>query len=312
MRYSLKLLSLLVAVAPLCTSFAPASITLSAKKHRRYDALHATRKEELLDLETSTSTRRDIILLGAIASLMAVASSAVPTISNAEEEEAAAVVSPNVKSTVTLNLSIARGSPRPLRIEIFQDAPTASVEFFTSLVDGTMKAPCEMGDDPNIEICEEYQSINVGYKNSQMWRLVPNKRMDFGRVDSMFTSRVPPTIAAERNNADIIGIQPSTRGAVSIKRGGGAFEFTVTPSYNPSLDSDREDLVVVGRIAEEDLAFMDEINAITVRKDILKMGDVPPLGAKFARACDFTAPDSTCAQYKPLKKIVVAEISRKD
>jgi len=130
-------------------------------------------------------------------------------------------------------------------------------------------------------------------------------------VDSMFTSRIPPTIAAE-DNSSVIGIRPSTRGAVSIKRGGGAFEFTVTPMYNPSLDSDKEDLVVVGRIAEEDLPFMDEINAIPVRRDVVKMGDVPPLGAKFARACDFTAPDSTCAQYKPLKKIIVSETSRAD
>lgn len=130
-------------------------------------------------------------------------------------------------------------------------------------------------------------------------------------MDSMFTSRIPPIIVAE-DNSSVIGIRPSTRGAVSIKRGGGAFEFTVTPMYNPSLDSDKEDLVVVGRIAEEDLPFMDEINAIPVRRDVVKMGDVPPLGAKFARACDFTAPDSTCAQYKPLKKIIVSETSRAD
>lgn len=70
--------------------------------------------------------------------------------------------------------------------------------------------------------------------------------------------------------------------------------------------------MVVGRIAESDLSFMDEMNAITVRKDIVKIGDVPPLGAKFARACDFTAPDSTCAQFKPLKKILVTDVQTAD
>jgi len=236
---------------------------------------------------------------------MAFASLMVPTVINAAEVVPAP---PQVKSQVTLGLSIARGPSRPLRIDLFQDAPAAAVEFFSSMVEGTVQASCPTGDNPNIEICEDYQSIRVGYKNSQLWRLVPNKRMDFGRVDSMFTSRIPPTFDREQINANI-GIQPSTRGAVSIKRGGGAFEFTVTPSYNPSLDGDKEDLVVVGRIAEEDLPFIDEINAIPVRRDIVKMGDVPPLGAKFARACDFTAPDSTCAQFKPLKKIIVTETS---
>lgn len=243
------------------------------------------------------------------ASLMAAVASSVMVPTTVAIAEETTSQQPKVKTVVTLGVSIARGPSRPLRIELFQDAPAAPVEFFTSLATGTLKAPCAMGDNPNIEICEDYQSIDVGYKGSQLWRLVPNKRMDFGRVDSMFTSRIPPTIAAERNDANDASFQPSTRGAVSIKRGGGAFEFTVTPSYNLSLDTEREDLVVVGRIAAADMPFIDEINAIPVRKDIVKVGDVPPLGAKFARACDFTAPDSTCAQFKPLKKIIVTDTS---
>lgn len=252
------------------------------------------------------------MLLGATASLIASAASLtmVPAMVSAEEIVTPA---PKVKSIITLSISIARGPSKPLRIEIFQDAPAEAVQFFSSLAEGTLKAPCEMGDNPNIEICEEYQSIPVGYKNSQLWRLVPNKRMDFGRVDSMFTSRISPTIARDEEQKVAGGFgKPSTRGAVSIKRGAGAFEFTVTPAYNPALDSEKEDLVVVGRIAESDLSFMDEMNAITVRKDIVKIGDVPPLGAKFARACDFTAPDSTCAQFKPLKKILVTDVQTAD
>lgn len=309
------LLPLLVVAAPLCASFAPFNPPISrtesilssssAQRYHHHHVLHATQRNESLELGVSTH-RRDI-LLGTTASLMAVASSImVPNVAIAEE----IVSQPKVKAVVTLDISIARGPSRPLRIELFQDAPAASVEFFSSLADGTLRAPCALGDGPNIEICEEYQSINVGYKGSQLWRLVPNKRMDFGRVDSMFTSRIPPTIAAEQNDANNgLLFKPSTRGAVSIKRGGGAFEFTVTPSYNLSLDTEREDLVVVGRIAEDDMAFIDEINAIPVRKDIIKVSDVPPLGSNFARACDFTAPDPTCAQFKPLKKIIVTETS---
>lgn len=338
----MRLLPLLVAAPLSCNSFVPcnhnynspisrtASIILSSssaqRQHHHHDdvLLHAMQRSESLELgeRCETTTRRGM-LSAATASLLALAASPmVPTVAIAEEETISsssypASSSPKLTALVTLNVSIARGPPRPLRIELFQAAPAAAVEFFSSLAEGTLKAPCEMGDNPNIEICEEYQSINVGYKGSQLWRLVPNKRMDFGRVDSMFTSRIPPTISrseVEPNNNKDVNIdssmfKPSTRGAVSIKRGGGAFEFTVTPAYNPSLDSDKEDLVVVGRIATDDLSFIDEINQIVVRKDIVKVGDVPPLGAKFARACDFTAPDSTCAQFKPLRKIIVTDAS---
>lgn len=327
----MRLLPLLVAAPLFCNSFAPynynpplsrtASIILSSSSEQQYHhqhrdvLLHATQRSESLDLgeHRQTTTRRDM-LSAATASLIALAASPMfPAVANAEEEIISQhpASSPKVKALVTLNVSIARGPSRPLRIELFQDSPAAAVGFFSSLAEGTLKAPCAMGDNPNIEICEEYQSINVGYKGSQLWRLVPNKRMDFGRVDSMFASRIPPTIARsseeEQTNNDGFMNKPSTRGAVSIKRGGGAFEFTVTPAYNPSLDSDKEDLVVVGRIATDDLSFIDEINAIVVRKDIVTVVDVPPLGAKFARACDFTAPDSTCAQFKPLRKIIVTE-----
>ena len=71
-----------------------------------------------------------------------------------------------------------------------------------------------------------------------------------------------------------------------MKHGGGASKVTVAPAYNTAIEN--KDLVVVGRVA-------DGINSIPAKKDIIKIRDVLPLGAKFARACNFTAPDSTCA-----------------
>jgi len=125
----------------------------------------------------------------------------------------------------------------------------------------------------------------------------------------MFSARVPPTFAVERRGGAGAGrwSKASTRGAVSVKRGGGAFEFTIAPVDNPALE--KEDLVVVGRVIEDDMAFLDEIHAIPTRRDIISIGDVPPLGGNFARACDFTSPDKTCAQFKPLKKIMVVTSS---
>ena len=226
---------------------------------------------------------------------------------------------PLVTEVVTLNLSIARGPPKPLRIEVFGNGNSAEAQFFVGLASATVRAPCaptKIEGDANIdegETCKDYESLSVGYKGSQLWRLVPNKRIDFGRVDSMFANRVPPTFATASKTATT-SIRPSTKGAVSMKRGGGAFEFTVTPEYNPALDSAKEDLVVVGRIAPDAASsdFLEYLNTkVVVRKDILSSGaDVPPLGyAGFARACDFSSPDKTCAQFKPIGRIVVAESS---
>jgi len=243
-------------------------------------------------------TRRGFFVGSTMASLM-YTSTMIPTVM-AEEP-----TSPQVTAIVSLDLSIARGPSSPLQIELFGDAAPESVEFFASLASGTLQAKCT--DDRNIEACKEYESINVGYKGSQLWRLVPNKRIDFGRVDSMFSSRVPPTFAVEGKKG-AGDLKASRRGAVSVKRGGGAFEFTVTPSYNPALD--KEDLVVVGQIAEgESMSFLDAINSIPTRRDVVAIGDVPPLGSNFARVCDFTSPDPTCVQFKPLKRIIVTGAS---
>jgi len=259
------------------------------------------------------------------------------------------LATPQVTAVVTLDLSIARGPSRPLRIEIFGSGngietttmlassaspPTSEVEYFSSLASGTMKAQCSetggngnesttsniddtdgssMGLGDSVDaICVQYANNDVSYKGSQLWRLVPNKRIDFGRVDSMFATRLPPTFVSKFPKSSALEsmtvMKPSTRGMVSMKRGGGAFEFTVTPVYNPALDRDTEDLIVVGRIAdEESMALIDDINTIPTRKDVVKMGDVPPLGSNFARACDFAAPDPTCNQFRPLKRIIVTD-----
>ena len=83
-----------------------------------------------------------------------------------------------------------------------------------------------------------------------MWRLVPNKCLDLGRIDSMLATQILPIIEREQNDAQACGgIKASMRGAILIKRGGRAFELTIAPVYNPLLNSEKEDLIVVGRVA---------------------------------------------------------------
>jgi cyclophilin family peptidyl-prolyl cis-trans isomerase len=215
---------------------------------------------------------------------------------------------------VTLELNVARAPSAPLRIEILPENAPKSAEYFLALCRGTLRARCADYDEPGLaraaasaraqeRICLDQQGIDVNLVNSQMWRLVPDKRVDFGRIDSSFAAREPPSFPAEANGE----LRPSQRGAVSVKRGGGAFEFTITPKTNPGLD--KEELVVIGRVLDEDLPVLDALNAIPAKKDLVSLGDVPPLGSKIARACEYANPDATCAQFKPLKRVVVSGVA---
>jgi len=202
---------------------------------------------------------------------------------------------------------------RPLRIELYGDDAPASVAFFSALCAGTLRAPCDAALDYEstaADVCRENVGRDVGYVGSQCWRLVPGRRIDFGRVDSAFSSRIPPVLASERRPEYENGLTASSAGAVSMRRGGGAFEFTVSPSDDKNSFLAKEDLVLLGRVTEDSMPFLKEIENFPTRKDIVTVGGVPPLGdASLVRACDFTAPSRTCAQFKPLVRIIVVGIS---
>eukprot|EP00979_Chaetoceros_neogracilis_P008383 scaffold1862_cov268-Chaetoceros_neogracile.AAC.48 len=316
-----------------------------------------TRRDFFVDVASTATTTTAIATAGVVtvAGLTAAAAAPVP-VCWAQETEIAARVDDNaqhdpaiVTSIVTFNLSIARGPSKPLRIEVYGES-SDEAQFFASLAAGTVQASCPpepennsspeqdnnivMGNimiDENAEFpfkCTDSESVPVSYKGSQLWRLVPDKRIDFGRVDSMFASRIPPTFSSSSSSKPTqTTMAPSTKGAVSMKRKGGAFEFTITPSYNPALDSEKEDLIVIGRVmmtkekegndddesdAASSMDFVTTLNTkIPTRKDLSdrKGTNVPPLGSTFARACNFSEPNTTCAQFKPIGRIVVTEVS---
>ena len=314
-----------------------------------------TRRDFFVDVASTTATATATTAIVAaravtVAGLTAVVAAAPVPVCRAQELVAATVIDDAqhdpvvVTSIVTFNLSIARGPAKPLRIEVFGDS-SDEAQFFTRLAAGTVHTAClpELETSPgaedtvideNAELpfkCTDSESVPVSYRGSQLWRLVPDKRIDFGRVDSMFASRIPPTFSSAASSVSSkpnpTMMAPSTKGAVSMKRNGGAFEFTITPSYNPALDSEKEDLIVIGRVMmtnekKEDNAnesdgsssmdFVTMLNTkIPTRKDLSdrKGTNVPPLGSKFARACNFSEPNTTCAQFKPIGRIVVTDVS---
>jgi len=217
------------------------------------------------------------------------------------------------KATSLVALELGGGMSDTLEIELYGESAPASVAAFLDLARGTLKAPCsEASEDLSPSRVKsnrralEYECLDnlgegVGLLDSLLWRIVPNFRVDMGRVPSRFANREAPAVEPETNNLR------HRRGAVSVRRGGKAFEFTLAPRDNPDLDD--EPLVVIGQV--RNLAVLDALNDIPSKRSPFD-SKVPPLGSNFARACEYSAPDPTCAQFKPLRKVYINRVSITD
>lgn len=257
-------------------------------------------------LSLDISAQRRVVCINAIAA------AALPDACRAE-------AAPNVTDLVTLELSIGPETKADLELELYGDAAPASVRSLVAFARGELKAPCVEQPDLDAVVlstkakmqqlklarqCLDDQGLDVSLVGSSVWRVVPGRRIDFGRVASRFASRNPPQLPVESTNLR------HKRGAVSVRKGGGCFEFTVTPADNQYLD--REDLVVIGRVSDATLPTLDVLNLLPTKRGAFDIGDnpsVPPLGANFARACEYGSPDATCAQYKPLRKVLITRVA---
>ena len=186
-----------------------------------------TRRDFLVDVAstTTTTTTAGVVTVAGLtvaaapvrvcrAQEIEIAAATVVDDNNAQQHDDSVIVT----SIVTFHLSIARGPSKPLRIEVFGDS-SDEAQFFTSLAAGTVQASCPPVEpeensteqdnnsvmiDENAELpfkCIDSESVPVSYKGSQLWRLVPDKRLDFGRVDSMFASRIPPTFSSASSSS---------------------------------------------------------------------------------------------------------------
>ena len=208
---------------------------------------------------------------------------------------------------VALELRIAGAddatAPRS-EIGLFGRAAPEAVGVFLDLARGELRAPCAEADESGpyriaagkrrVEReCRSLGGLGVSYVGSQVWRIVRGKRVDFGRVSSDFAARVPPTTAASDGAES--GLRHDAPGVVSMRRGGGAFEFTIAPAANPALDREN---VVVGRVLRglDVLTRLDQ--DIPVKRGAIEL-DPPPLGTPVARACAYDKGDTSCAQFKP-------------
>eukprot|EP00282_Hemiselmis_andersenii_P046801 CAMPEP_0172088836 /NCGR_PEP_ID=MMETSP1043-20130122/23460_1 /TAXON_ID=464988 /ORGANISM="Hemiselmis andersenii, Strain CCMP441" /LENGTH=318 /DNA_ID=CAMNT_0012751195 /DNA_START=1 /DNA_END=953 /DNA_ORIENTATION=+ len=87
--------------------------------------------------------------------------------------------------------------------------------------------------------CKAKEGTNLSYQYSQVGTVIKGKRIDVGRMNKLY-------LAAPQNE-DSNSLKHDSEGVVSVRKGGGAFEFTIAPGPNPELDKTN---TVVGRVLE--------------------------------------------------------------
>lgn len=146
----------------------------------------------------------------------------------------------------------------------------------------------------------------VGYAYSQGWRVVKGERVDLGRVKQIDEINQSPGTPQRQlvlievpEHRDINDIAHLIPGTVSIRRGGGQFEFTITPNAAPEGSLLDQENLVIGRVLEgmDAIAALDVVptNQKTARDGFRNVGKV--IGDGRAKLD---------LEYKPLQKIVIA------
>jgi peptidylprolyl isomerase len=187
-----------------------------------------------------------------------------------------------VTQKVYLDIKVAGKPQSRVVIGLFGEDAPVSVASFLKVCQGTLRGR---------------GGRTVSYAYSQAWRIVKDVRVDLGRVKQIDELNQSPGTPQRQialievpENRDVNDIAHSVAGAVSVRRGGGAFEFSINPQpAEVGSELDLED-IVIGLVLEG----MDTIEAInrvptnqkTPRDGFRKVGKVIGDGRAKLDVCD--------------------------
>ena len=156
-------------------------------------------------------------------------------------------------------LSIAIGSAEPEELEVgLFDAAPASAALFQNLCTGAVPGEGSISYvGSTASRIEKDRILVLGKLNAGSAQYLERSIDGTGYVRSELVNR------AERwTNSDPAGISHDRPGLVSMRRGGGAFEFALSPRANPSLDAH---WVVIGEIMRGQ-ELLEKLNNVPARK----------------------------------------------
>ena len=167
---------------------------------------------------------------------------------------------PLVTSRVDLGISVGTGEARTLPVGLYGEAAPASSALFRQLCEGSVPGVAELTyRGSTASRIEKDQLIVLGKPSGGVAQYIDRTIDNTGYVRSELINR-----ADGYANADAGAPSGHDRAAlVSMRRGGGAFEFALSPRANRALDAD---WIVVGEVGAEGLPLLDELNAVPARK----------------------------------------------
>ena len=154
---------------------------------------------------------------------------------------------------VVLDLTTAGSEPLGrLYLGLSREAAPESVQWFVSLAKGQLTTG--LGEDPaklersNLVRIERDRAVVLG----ALTQRGGIKRIEPGVTRPKVVPVQPP------QTADSNSISHAAAGLLSVRKGGGSFEFTITPRANTNLDRDN---IVVGSVLDaESMAVLERLN----------------------------------------------------
>ena len=200
---------------------------------------------------------------------------------------AAEAARPAITSRARLDIKIGDARPRPLTVGLYGEAAPSSVSLFESLVAGnldggglTYSGSSVSGggltySGSSVSRIERDRLIIAGSLAGGSTRAVEREIDRTGFVRSETVSR-----AEKFTNRDSNTLSHDRAGLLSMRRGGGAFEFALTPAANSALDATR--LVIGETLGDDDgenLRLIAELNELSVRQPsaVSELGGVAAL-----------------------------------
>ena len=270
-----------------------------------------------VSMERGALDRRDLLRIGlaSSASLLPFA----PSATAASGGSAAALVTDEATLEFVQQVSAEETQVLRVRLGLFGDDAPESVRIFKQLLEGTLRAPCRRDESSDDEMvarsaltkkgvykqCDAGAERPVSLAQSQVWRIVQGKRIDAGAVKGVFAMRLPPSTPPD----EALRLSHDAPGLLSVRRGGGSFDFGLMPAAAPELD---DAYVVIGRALDaESLATISAMDVLPVVKAADIFGQREGSDKSRAKACAYGSANSYCSQLKPLKKLTLVRASVK-
>ncbi|KAJ1494097.1 hypothetical protein T484DRAFT_1927930 [Baffinella frigidus] len=187
-----------------------------------------------------------------------------------------------------------------------EDAPETAA-MFKAVAAGTLVVPCQeviieaaiareaLQKKQPIKQCKASEKKPVDLLDSSVWRIIKDKRVDFGRLKGKFLLRKAP------ESADANALTHDRPGMVSARKGGGQFEFSIAPAANSNLDKTN---VVFGQVLEGG-DILAKLNNTPVKQFAGGMGGGEDDATSTLAACYYGSKNSFCGANKPLQRVIV-------